>query len=284
MNYRSIDEMNKIIRTKGLGVLPWQPQVIAGVHKSGMLAASMFAAHLNVPVVPLRQLWEADWIYAGLRTGIKYQDQDAFLAKPRRVLIVEDASSTGKTTGKQLALLRQRARVQHKYFKVCVFGARNQIPGFEAVLDVCPGPRLFEWNWRDSKLLESSILDIDGVVCPDPPTPEERTGPYIAHIQSARPLYVPIRKVMAFATSRLEKYRPQTKAWLAKNKIQYGVLHMAQFATPTERREFGNFRVKARVYADSEARLFIESHDKQAKWIAKESKRPVFSVESRSMF
>jgi uncharacterized HAD superfamily protein len=284
MNHRSIHDMNMVIRGS-LQRLPWKPDVIAGVHKSGMLAASMFGAHLNVPVVPLRQLWEADWIYSGLRGLIKEEQQNAFLSSPRRVLIVEDAAGTGKTIGKQLQILKANQRAEHKYFSVVVFGTKPKVGNFHLVLDVCPGPRIFEWNWVDHFLLGKSILDIDGVLCPDPPTPEERTGPYMQHIERAPPLYVPKRKVMALATSRLEKYRDLTENWLQANKIQYGRLYMAQFDTPAERRKFKNFRVKAEVYKQlTEARLFVESHDNQAGWIAKETKRPVFSVESRSLF
>lgn len=277
MNSRTIDDMNEAIKAN-LHKVPWHPHVVAGVHKSGMLAASIWASHLNVPVVPLRQLWEAPWVYAGLRAGIK--DQDTFLMKATRVLVLEDAAGTGKTSAKEFAKLPKK----FKYFKVCVFGTKPGVPGFDLVCDVCSGPRIFEWNWRDNKLLESSILDIDGVLCPDPPTPEERTGPYIKHIQTARPLYVPKRKVLVLATSRLEKYRKHTEQWLAKNKIEYGTLYMAQFDTPAERRKFGNFRTKANVYANrKDARLFVESHDKQAAWIQRETGRPVFSVESRRL-
>lgn len=284
MNHRSIDDMNLVIRGS-LQKLPWKPDVIAGVHKSGMLAAAMFGAHLNVPVVPLRQLWEADWIYSGIRGLISEKQQDAFLAVPRKVLIAEDAAGTGKTIGKQLQILKKHQRADHKYFSVVVFGTKPKVGNFHLVLDVCPGPRIFEWNWVDHFLLASSIMDIDGVFCPDPPTPEEKTGPYIEHISTARPLYVPQRKILALATSRLEKYRPQTTQWLKDNEIRYGQLHMAQFDTPADRRKYGNFRVKASVYKMMpEARLFVESHDKQAGWIAKETKRPVFSVESRSLF
>jgi hypothetical protein len=38
--------MNVAIRN-GMHKLPWQPHVIAGVHKSGMLAAAMFAAKVG---------------------------------------------------------------------------------------------------------------------------------------------------------------------------------------------------------------------------------------------
>jgi hypothetical protein len=89
---------------------------------------------------------------------------------------------------------------------------------------------------------------------------------------------------MALATSRLEKYRPQTEQWLRDNKIQYKHLYMAQFATPKERRLYKNFKVKADVYANrKDAVLFVESHDKTARWIKDATKRPVFSVESRTL-
>ena len=283
MRYRSLDDMNKTIRAN-LPKLPWKPEVIAGVHKSGLLAATIFGAHLNVPVVPLRQLWSADWIHVGRRTGIAEKEQSAFLSRPRRVLIVEDAAGTGKTIGKELQTLRERQRSPHKYFSVCVFGSKPKVGNFHLVLNVCPGPRLFEWNWRDHCLTEQWMLDIDGVVCPDPPTPEERTGPYIEHISTAQPLYVPKRKVLAFATSRLEKYRPQTTAWLEKHGFQYGKLIMAEFDTPAERRAYKNFRVKVVAYNQTPAAsLFVESHDKSATWIAKETKKQVFSVESRRL-
>lgn len=283
MNSRTLDDMNKTIR-KALHEhkIPWQPHVIAGVHKSGLLAATMFGAHLNVPVVPLRQLWEANWIHSGLRTGIKEADQDNFLAKSRRVLIVEDAAGTGKTFGQFVPKLPAK----HKYFKVCVFGTKKQVPNFDLVLDHCPGPRIFEWNWRDSVLLQGAVMDIDGVFCPDPPTPEERDNhkQYIHHIQTARPLYVPRKPVMALATSRLERFRPQTEQWLRDNKIQYKHLYMAPFKTPAERRIYKNFRVKADVYANrKDAVLFVESHDKTARWIQQATKRPVFSVESGTL-
>lgn len=283
MNNRTIADMAKVIRDS-CNALPWQPEVIAGVHKSGLLAATMFGARFNVPIVPLRQLWEADWVYSGIRGRINEKAQNAYLSKPRRILIVEDAANTGKTIERQLKALNARQRAKHTYFKVVVFGTKSKVPQFDRVLDVCPGPRIFEWNWRDHKLLENSILDIDGVLCPDPPTPEERTGPYIRHIETAKPLYVPRKPVLALATARLEKYRPHTIVWLAKNGIEYGTLHMAQYPNPAARRKAGNWVGKASTYAASGAILFVESHDRQAAQIAKGSKRPVFSIESGSMF
>jgi uncharacterized HAD superfamily protein len=275
--------MNQLIRGS-LQKLPWAPEVVAGVHKSGMLAAVQFASYFNVPVVPLRQLWEADWVYAGKRTRL--EDQDSFLATGRRVLIVEDSVASGGTFSRELKKLNAGCKVKHEFFKVAVYGTRPEAAGFNLVLAVCPGPRMFEWNWMNNARLGRAVLDIDGVLCKDPPFIEDqKPAKYQRYLQNAVPLFVPKIPVMALATARLERFRPETEAWLAQTGVQYGNLFMAGFRTAAERRKVGNWTTKMAVYSKlPKARLFIESNDKQARRIHQATKRLVICVESGIMY
>lgn len=283
MNYRNIEHMNATIRAS-LQTLPWPPEVVAGVHKSGMLAATQFASYFNVPVVSLRQLWEADWVYAGARTHL--EEQDSFLAVSRRVLVVEDSVGSGGTVKKEFAMLQANARAVHEYHFLAVYGVDKIAAGFNQILEVCPSPRMFEWNWMNNTRLRRTVLDIDGVLCKDPPVNEDKNPKvYQDYVADATPLLIPDVPVMALATSRLERFRPETVDWLKKVGVQYGTLHMAPFNTATARRRHGNWKTKADVYAKlRKAILMIESSDEQALMIYRGTKKLVLAIESGIMY
>lgn len=287
MNYRTIVQLNQAIRGS-LQQLPWAPEVVAGVHKSGMMAATQFSLYFNVPAIPLCQLWMgADWVYAGKRTYL--EDQHDYLLKPRRILVVEDSVGSGATAQREFKKLRDRHLapvVPHEFFFLAVYGVKKNVPAFDLIIEVCPGPRMFEWNWLNNSRLGRAILDIDGVLCKDPPFIEDQTPhTYQKYLANAVPLFIPKIPVMALATSRLEKFRPETEDWLARTGVKYSQLHMAQFKTAPDRRRHGNYKTKAEVYARmKKARLFIESNNKQAKLIHQATKKLVFCVESGVMY
>lgn len=70
-------------------------------------------------------------------------------------------------------------------------------------------------------------MDIDGVLCVDPTPEENDDGPrYREFLLNAQPLFIPRTEVGTLVTSRLEKYRPETMAWLKKNHVKYDKLVM----------------------------------------------------------
>ncbi len=82
-------------------------------------------------------------------------------------------------------------------------------------------------------------------------------------------------------TSRLEKYRTLTEAWLAKHEIKYDRLIMLDLPSKAERQRLGaHGSFKAEFYRKSDAILFIESEHEQALKIARLSGKPVLCVET----
>ena len=81
-----------------------------------------------------------------------------------------------------------------------------------------PWPHLLEWNLFNSVLLDSFAIDFDGILCHDcPPADDDDGERYLAWMENARPLHL-VRKspVKLIITARLEKYRPQTLAWMER--------------------------------------------------------------------
>ncbi len=126
-----------------------------------------------------------------------------------------------------------------------------------------------------------TCVDIDGVLCADPTQVQNDDGPgYRSFLSGAQPLVLPTSPVGWVVTSRLERYRPETEAWLRENGVEYGELVMLDVATAEERRALGaHGRHEAAFSASSGAELFVESEYAQAVEIAALSGRQVFSIE-----
>ncbi len=92
------------------------------------------------------------------------------------------------------------------------------------------------------------------------------------------------RPLGTLVTSRLEKYRPQTEGWLAAQGVQYDRLIMLDLPSKAERqRLFAHGTFKGNYYRDSDAILFVESENRQAKQIAEIAGKPVLCLQTHSM-
>lgn len=199
----------------------------------------------------------------------------------RKVLVIDDSVSGGA------AMREARSRVEAAGIKAdfifaAVFGLLPQHEETDVVLEVVPHPRMFQWNFMHHKFLAQCCVDIDGVLCLDPTEAENDDGPaYEKFLSEALPLFGPTRKIGWLVTSRLEKYRALTEAWLAKHGIAYDRLIMLDLPSKAERQRLGvHGSFKADFYRKSDAILFIESEHQQALKIAKLSGKPVLCVET----
>jgi hypothetical protein len=77
-----------------------------------------------------------------------------------------------------------------------------------------PVPHMLEWNFFNAPYIQYIGLDLDGVVCKDPPDGMEPLHP---------PLNYPCRAII---TARPEKWREGTKHWLRDHGVKYHELIM----------------------------------------------------------
>lgn len=265
MNFKSYTDMVRDVHQKLIPQLPRNVSAVYGVPRSGMFPAYLIATALHVPLGVAGQKVVAGDRVTERKNGI--------------ALLVDDSLYKGGS------IKRAQAAVHAPCEKVVVYAQEHNKHIVSYYADIVEGPRVFEWNLFACGVTEKTIFDIDGVLCFDPPVFDDDGASYQAALRNAIPYRLPKRQVHSLCTNRLERWRDITEAWMKSYGIEYKNLYMQQYKTANERRKAGNANhFKASVYKNSDAQLFVESHDHHAKQIATLSKKPVVSVESMRLF
>ena len=284
MQFRTYEDLNRTI-IDNLYKIPHDVDLIVGVPRSGLMAALIVGLYLNLPVASVDDFLAGKLPASGTTKPKKGWIQN--LNEARRVLVVEDSVYSGNS----LNAARQQIQATSPYADKCIYMAIYVVPQSTSIPDlyceIVNGIRIFQWNFLTHGMLADTCLDMDGVLCYDPTDEENDDGPrYRQFLQDARLKLQPKRPVGYIVTSRLEKYRHETAAWLENHDIQYQKLYMMQVATAEERRRLGNHAAyKAKIYKQlKQTQLFIESDDAQAQEIFALTNKPVFCIDSQRFY
>ena len=247
---------------------------VIGVPRSGMLPASMLATLINKPLGSINPdgsmvLFKGGTRDTNHRISTRYT--------PSRLLILDDSCDTGRT----LHDLRGNLVGFKTYFAaVYSSGKEDYRPKDLLYSRVLSQPRMFAWNFMNHGLLTEACVDIDGVLCDDPPEDLDEGPKYHEFITTVKPIVKPKFKVKYLVTGRLEGWRPQTVQWLVDNGIQYEELIMFNSDVRRELRNHGVF--KRDFYKSSGCKIFIESSEHQAKIISEVG--PVICVDTLKLY
>jgi orotate phosphoribosyltransferase len=280
MNYRTVNDLNRCI-VANLHQLPRDIDLVVGIPRSGVLAASLIALHLNLPMVDLDGFIDGRIWSGGERQNLHCSGKGA---KATKALVVDDTVHRGN----EIAKVKKRANAAGLGGRVayaCVYVAPQSKDKVDYWFEIVPPPRVFEWNLMHHSFLDDSCMDIDGVLCRDPSPEENDDGPkYREFVSSVEPLLIPTVRIGHLVTCRLEKYRALTTAWLTRHGVKYRELVMMDYASKAERIAAGSHAsFKAAAYTRTDALLFIESDRQQAQEIAQLSGRAVFCFTTREM-
>lgn len=281
MNYRSIADLTDLV-TKSLCRIPQDVDLVVGIPRSGVLPAITISLMLNLRYADLDGFLEGR--LAGAGSTKHHPGLVGSFGDVRHVLVIDDSLNRGS------AMRAARERLRHlegdiRFTFAAVYVVPDGRDEVDLALEVLPLPRMFEWNFMHHVYLQHACVDIDGVLCLDPCEAENDDGPnYLRFLAGAAPLYRPTARIACLVTSRLEKYRAETEAWLATHGIQYDRLEMLDLPSAAERRRLGlHGSYKGKVYRDSRAMLFIESEYRQAVEIARIAGKPVLSIEGQQI-
>jgi uncharacterized HAD superfamily protein/hypoxanthine phosphoribosyltransferase len=278
MNYRNIDDLNHCI-LQHLSILPRDFDLIVGVPRSGMFPANLLALYLNLPVTDIDSFRNGHIYQAGERgktfnmTGI------------RKVLVVDDSISSGNAMNKCRILL-QDLKDSYEIKYCAIYSTPENTKSVDYHFEILSYPRFFQWNIMNHSILQKSCMDIDGVLCADPTPEENDDGEKYRHfLLNAPPLFIPKVTIGTLVTSRLEKYRPETEAWLRKNHVKYNKLVMLDLPDMAARQRANcHASFKAKEYGSStDYMLFVESSMPQAAEINRLTKKPVLCTETFRM-
>ncbi|REL24122.1 phosphoribosyltransferase [Rhodohalobacter sp. SW132] len=280
LQYRSLSDLNHTI-AKNLHKFPPNTDLVVGVPRSGLMAANIIALHLHLPLTDVNSFLNGKILSSGSRMN----DTNKSFESMKNILVVDDSLSTGAAMEKTIQ------KIQGSYpDKSIQFAVAYLKPGMTHKVDIfleeCAIPRVFEWNMMNHSIINKSCVDIDGVLCKSPTFEENKDEKnYLHFLANAQPLLRTDYNVGILVTDRLEKYRPQTEAWLARHGITFDHLIMRNFSSQKGSRQavdYGKF--KGEIFANQRnSTLFIESSYTQAKEIVKISGKPVYCVDKRQM-
>jgi len=276
MYYRSVADMNEVI-LRGLPRVPRDVDLVVGIPRSGLLAANMIALYMNRPLTDLKGLRDRRLLGKGKRK-MPGEGGDVF-STARKILIVDDCVSQGTEMRKARAFIQELGLTDKAVF-LTVFSFPEHPDEADIALEIIPRPMCFQWSFLHTPELKFFALDIDGLICRDATKEEDDDGEnYLRFLEHADPLLLPTHPVGWLVTSRLEKYREPTEAWLKKHGVEYGELIMLDVPTQADRERSGvHAEFKAEAYKRTGAILFVESCPKMAEDIAKLADLPTMCL------
>jgi uncharacterized HAD superfamily protein/hypoxanthine-guanine phosphoribosyltransferase len=283
MNFKSFGDLARDIG-KNMGRVPQEVDLIVGIPRSGLMAASMLALMLNKKFCDVAAFLDNRSLQHG-RTRLPSNGDLAYPRQARTVLVLDDSVDSGasmRTVLAELEVLREGRR----FITAAVYASQTGVNAVDIYFEQVDMPRVFAWNLFHRNELAQCCVDIDGVLCNDPTQDENDDGPrYLQFLESATPLARPTYRIGHLVTSRLERYRAPTERWLAAHGIQFTQLHMLDLPSAAERRRQNcHADFKARVYRSIDtAALFIESDPGQAMEIARLSGKPVLDYTSQRL-
>ena len=267
---RWISNQHRAEATRKLaGMVPNEVTAVAGVCRSGLSSAMQIAElrHLHAFAV------SGDGELVRLAHGFRFRDP---APDDGTLLIVDDTLASGVSFRNLKASLDRKSLNRPILFGVTFCSLRG-IGIVDLYAEKLELPHYLEWNFFNSVHSTRAALDFDGVLCRECRTEEDDDGEhYCQFLESAEPLNLPRRvPIPLIITARLERFRPQTEAWLTRWNIRWKRLEMGPWKSRRERQSGDVVKFKARLFEDSSLPIFVESCPRQARLIHELTRKTV---------
>ena len=224
--------------------VPPEIDAVCGVPRSGMIPASVIAAHLHLPLYSIDK--------RGYVTNVGHGQRFKATPEPARFLFMDDTVASG-------AAMRQLEAFKGVTAAIYVNPRANNKPDlYAAELEL---PHLLQWNLFNSGYIGRMAFDMDGVLCHD--------MPFSKPLETAKPYNLPRRSQLpAIITGRLEQDRAITETWLKRFGIQCKRLIMFPGSDADRQKPRAISDYKAAEFSKLKLDWFVESCPIQASEIA----------------
>ena len=215
---------------------------ICGIPRSGMIPASVIAAHLHLPLYTYHK-----GQVKNVGKGSRLNSTDG-----QNLLFVDDTTMMGNTLKKLESV---------KGVKASVYVNPHSPRKPDLYTKELEPPHLLEWNLFNSGYCKNMAFDMDGVICHDQP-------PKLWGKQVERPRYLPRRSAVTIITARLERDRLITESWLKDHGVTVDKLVMFQGTEADRLKPRAISEYKAKAFKESGKDWYVESDSRQAHEIA----------------
>ncbi len=252
---------------------------VLGLPRSGMFPASMIAMWLNLPLYFLDPQGNLLPMSGATKFGgVRMLDHKG---SNGRLLVVDDTVYSGK------AMKNIKSKLLEDVYSCAVYvkpASKDVIDFYAKELN---HPHLLEWNLFNCTYIQDSLLDFDGILCPNVPfeilEDEEKHKNWLFNV---KPFYhrLPKSKCKGIVTARFERYRGITEDWLKRYGVKYESLTMMPNEMEEERLRDHvetSSTYKAKHFVKSDAKFFIESEVAEAVRIRNKSGKFVICPEEK---
>ena len=243
---------------------------IIGIPRAGLMFANIIASVYGCPLATPE----------GFVRGEVWFASECTYSKPfKKVLVVEDSLCTGKqlrTAVDKLADYNPEMTIK----TACLFVKTGRGVQVDYVLLQHKNWTIGEWNLLTSLGFMGRLgSDLDGVLCEDCPMGVDDDGVrYREWLLHAQPLLIPRFEIEAVVTSRLEKYRVETEAWLKQHGVKYKELIMLDLPSAKERNFKAVVKHKTEAIRQADMEWYWESNWNEAEQIHRKAHVPVLCV------
>ena len=157
MNYRSYDDLLKLIRNKTY-LLPNDIDLIVGVPRSGLLAANIISLFLNKPITDFNGFLENRIISSGKTKRTNNFCND--VAEAKKILIVEDSVASGASIMFCKENVTNQYRGNAEIIYLSVYTTRENKYLVDLYFEIVDMPRLFEWNIMHHPIINNACFDM----------------------------------------------------------------------------------------------------------------------------
>lgn len=258
--------------------IPSDVSSVVAVHRSGAIPASIISSVLHVPCHVYSKERGIVELSGGRRT-------DSMKESGELRLVVDDTASSGRSIAEVKDWVFKNDQI-NRYVYASVFARPRGSSELDFFSKSLYGQQVLEWNFLNCSQTKNLAVDLDGVLCFDPPRFDETTQAgrksYLDWIRNAKVKH-PARfvRLPAIVSYRCEYARAATEEWLQRAGIKYESLHL--FPGDPRDRTFQAKQFKGAFYKESKCSLFVESSSLQARDIWNYSKKPVLDLESKKV-
>jgi len=269
MEYRSVKDLSKSVRSLTVD-LPKNIDLIVCIPRSGLLAGSLLALHLNISVTDIEGYLSGNVF----DTGTSRKKKETDVENAEHILVVDDSVRSGsqmEETKQRLSSVRANKNIIYAAIYVSELGTKY-VDYYGEVVDT---PRFFEWNIMHHPSLSKSVLDIQVLLGKK----GNRLLKESAQLTKYEPNIVPKETINMIVGSATESHRKNIENWLDLNDIQYNKL-LLYTEDQSKNKEV---RYKSKLYRSEKLRLFIEYGREEAILLAEQSGKPVYCYSENTM-
>lgn len=250
--------------------------VIVHLPRSGTLPACLLATYLKRPFASV------DEYCAGIINTRK-----ADYKTLHKILIVDDSIATGGQLKNAMEKIKA-ARPDTQILSLAVYGVPRPDRVQEATMVLFEHrdkDYVYPWFMWKTQNVKHYAFDMDGVLCRDCTREEDDEGAnYKKFITNAELKFHTDFELGAIVTSRLEKWRPQTEAWLDRHNFKYKKLIMGPWRNNADRKRADAAYWKAKQFGNSKFTLYVESSEREAEIIAAQTDKTVFCIDNQRVY